>query len=169
MYIYLTTNNINGKKYIGSKKAEISKSQTYYGSGTALKLAINKYGKDNFTKEVLFTCDNYEELKELELYILKLMNVVEDKTYYNLHDNFSGGYNATAYTEESRAKIGKANSLRVLSDYQRSAVWMNTPEVNAKKHPKATCVHCGKQANKANIERWHNDNCKNRVGINEPT
>ena len=104
MYIYLTTNNINGKKYIGSKKAEISKSQTYYGSGTALKLAINKYGKDNFTKEVLFTCDNYEELKELELYILKLMNVVEDKTYYNLHDNFSGGYNATAYTEESRAR-----------------------------------------------------------------
>ena len=32
------------------------------------------------------------------------MNVVEDKTYYNLHDNFSGGYNATAYTEESRAR-----------------------------------------------------------------
>ena len=31
---------------------------------------------------------------------------------------------------------------------------------NAGPHPKATCVHCGKEATLGNIVRWHNDNCK---------
>ena len=44
-FIYMTTNNINGKKYIGQKtyKGNYVK---YLGSGVLLNRAIDKYGFD---------------------------------------------------------------------------------------------------------------------------
>ena len=51
-YIYLTTNLINGKKYIGKHYGEINDS--YLGSGILIKKAIKKYGSNNFTKKILF-------------------------------------------------------------------------------------------------------------------
>ena len=42
-YIYVTTNLINGRKYIG-QHAKPEFDESYYGSGTALKPAIKKYG-----------------------------------------------------------------------------------------------------------------------------
>lgn len=44
---------------------------------------------------------------------------------------------------EHRLKIIQANNGR-FRDYTK----------------KETCIHCGKQAMKSNITRWHNDNCK---------
>jgi len=166
MYIYKITNNINGRMYIGSKKGSVEETQDYYGSGTVIKHAINKYGIENFTKEIICKVESMEELKELEQFILTETDCANNPLYYNCHNNYSGGFIPEAYTQESRNKIGIANSKRVLSDYQRSCVWMNTPEVNKKKHPKATCRYCGKEANLANITRWHNDNCKHRVESN---
>lgn len=160
MYLYETTCLVNGKKYVGSKKSDVEKTKWYLGSGKALKCAINKYGKGNFTKKILMVCNDYEYLKEMELKYLTAIDAANADDYYNLHNNFSGGYNSSAYRKESTAKIGLANSKRVLSDYQRSVVWMSTPEVNAKKHPIDTCIHCGFVANRTNIVRWHNDNCK---------
>lgn len=45
MIIYKTTNKINGKIYIGRYCGNRS---SYLGSGSYLKRAIRKYGKDNF-------------------------------------------------------------------------------------------------------------------------
>ena len=50
-YIYLTTNKINGMKYIGKHYGELDDS--YLGSGKILKRAIEKYGKENFEKSIL--------------------------------------------------------------------------------------------------------------------
>ena len=58
-YIYLTINLINGKKYIGKHYGELDDS--YLGSGTILQKAINKYGKQNFKKEILYISKNEEE------------------------------------------------------------------------------------------------------------
>lgn len=160
MYLYETTCLVNGKKYVGSKKGDVDKTTAYLGSGKLLKQAIKKYGVDKFHKKILMICNDYEYLKEMEIKYLTAIDAANSDDYYNLHNNFSGGYNKFAYTKESTTKIGIANSKRVLSDYQRSVRWMSTPEVNAKKHPKDTCIHCGFVSNKANIVRWHNDNCK---------
>lgn len=63
--IYKTTNLINGKFYIGKHQTE-NPNDSYLGSGRALKDAINKYGKHNFKKEILFEFDNEALMNEKE-------------------------------------------------------------------------------------------------------
>lgn len=83
-YIYETINLINNKKYIGKHKAS-KFDKNYYGSGIALKRALNKYGKENF-KVIILEEVNTETLKglaERETYYIKKYNAVKDKSYYN--------------------------------------------------------------------------------------
>ena len=51
-YIYLTTNTINGMKYIGKHYGELDDS--YLGSGKVFKKEITKYGKEHFMKSIIF-------------------------------------------------------------------------------------------------------------------
>lgn len=85
--IYVITNKINGKKYIG-KHETTNLEDKYLGSGLRLINAINKYGKENFEKQILFIFDNEEEMnnKEKEL-------ITEDIVMSNMYYNISyGGY-----------------------------------------------------------------------------
>ena len=70
-YIYKTTNLVNNKVYIGQHKA-LEKDNSYLGSGKILKQAIQKYGKGNFTNEILEWCENQDELDSKEIYYIKL-------------------------------------------------------------------------------------------------
>ena len=81
MVIYKTTNTINGKYYIGKQK---SYTKSYLGSGTAIKQAIKKYGKNNFKKEILEVCDKEDELKNKELWWIDKYDAIKDKCSYNL-------------------------------------------------------------------------------------
>ena len=49
-FVYKTTNLIDGKIYIGKYSG---KDKKYLGSGTYLKNAINKYGRENFIREII--------------------------------------------------------------------------------------------------------------------
>ena len=64
-FVYITTNHINGKKYIGQKRYDkANKWKSYLGSGIHLKRAINKYGSENFSKEIIEDCKTKERLDE---------------------------------------------------------------------------------------------------------
>ena len=52
------------------------------GSGVVLIKAIEKYGKENFTKEILEICEK-EELDEKERYWIAYYNAFKDDNYYN--------------------------------------------------------------------------------------
>jgi hypothetical protein len=64
--VYKTTNNINGKIYIGMHKQEDNNFDGYYGSGVILNLAIEKYGINNFSRETLLTYDDLESARNKE-------------------------------------------------------------------------------------------------------
>jgi len=88
--IYLITNNINGKQYIG--KTQVGYKQRFkqhcnaYKNGCRnyISCAINKYGKDNFTVELITQVDD-DTWEYWETYYIKLLN-----THYT-----KGGYNVT--------------------------------------------------------------------------
>lgn len=98
-YIYLTTNLVNGKKYIGKKESSVF-DPNYHGSGKYICRAIKKYGTDSFVTEILCWCENLDELNNSERYFIKLHNAVKSKDYYNIHEGGSGGNVIAGYTDE---------------------------------------------------------------------
>ena len=91
-YIYLTTNKINGKQYIGQHKGKPD--DDYLGSGTGILRAIAKYGKANFSKEIICFCETREEADQKEKEIIAKYNAVESKQFYN---NQEGGKSADGW------------------------------------------------------------------------
>lgn len=89
-FIYKTTNKINGKYYIGMHKTD-NLEDGYLGSGTHFKRALEKYGRENFEREILEYCNSDEEMHLVEArYITE--EVVNDKNSYNLKLGGDGGW-----------------------------------------------------------------------------
>lgn len=88
MIIYITTNLINGKKYIGKDEKNNPK---YIGSGNLFKSAIKKYGKENFQKEILATAFDKEDLCELETYYIEYYCAQTSDMFYNTAPGGNGG------------------------------------------------------------------------------
>ena len=90
--IYCITNNINGKKYVGLSKNCYKRWSDHYSKSynsnrkddieKALYLAMRKYGRDNFSFEILEECEE-DKLKEREIY------------WINKLDSYHTGYNET--------------------------------------------------------------------------
>lgn len=89
-YIYVTTNLINGRKYI-CQHAKPEFDESYYGSGTALKPAIKKYGKENFICKAVDWAKTKEELDQKEIDWIDKCGAVNSDGYYNIS---YGGYGA---------------------------------------------------------------------------
>ena len=114
-YIYLTENLVNGKKYVGSHHST-SFDSNYFGSGTLILRAIEKYGKNNFKTTILEKCNTEDRLREQEEYWIRYYNAVEDDSFYNLtYSGFLGGslgligekhpWYGKHHTEESKRKM----------------------------------------------------------------
>lgn len=108
-YVYITTNLINNKKYIGQHSGEINDS--YLGSGVHLLKAIKKYGKNNFKKEILEKCNSQEELDQAEKRWIKFFDAVNSEEFYNIAEGGKGGNPILGLTSEQeklrREKISK--------------------------------------------------------------
>lgn len=90
-FIYRTTNLVNGKMYVGLCTSK-SRFKNYLGSGILLKQAIEKYGADNFKREILEECKDEKSLREAEVWWIKKFNAVESDKFYNLHEGGRGGF-----------------------------------------------------------------------------
>jgi hypothetical protein len=88
MIIYKTTNLVNGKIYIGkhSKSDDI-----YLGSGKLLIMAIEKYGRENFIREIIDQSEDINELNEKEIYWIDKYNSRDRSIGYNIANGGQGG------------------------------------------------------------------------------
>jgi len=109
-YVYLITNNLTGRKYIGKKLAKFSKTtykivkqkngikkkkkirtkvdsdwREYYGSSPELSKDIEQLGTENFTREILFYCKSKSECSYIEAREQFTRRVLESNDYYNGH------------------------------------------------------------------------------------
>src|SRR6056297_214800 len=88
--IYQITNLVSGKCYVGCHQTA-NLDDGYFGSGKCLQHAINKYGKENFKKEVLHNFSTQEEMFEKEAEIVN-EDFVNNKNTYNLKTGGFGGW-----------------------------------------------------------------------------
>lgn len=82
-YVYLTTNKLNGKMYIGQHKS-LYHDTSYLGSGTHITNSINFHGSQNFTNIILEKCNSKEELDKRELYWIAKTDATNSSKFYNI-------------------------------------------------------------------------------------
>lgn len=89
--IYQTTNLINNKIYIGAHSTDDPHDE-YYGSGTNITRAIEKYGRSSFKKILLHIFETPAEmfLKEKEIVTAEFLKRAD---VYNIVEGGYGGYN----------------------------------------------------------------------------
>lgn len=100
-YIYLTTNKINGKQYVGQHTTSTF-DPNYKGSGIVIKAAIKKYGFDNFECHIIDTAESQEELDDKEYVYVELFQTLI--TGYNRRE---GGGSKGKLSEETKKLISK--------------------------------------------------------------
>lgn len=108
--VYLTTNEINGKMYIG-RHATNNLNDGYLGSGKLLIKAIAKYGKENFSREILYEGTSLEDIFNKEEELVNA-TIVESESYYNLR---TGGSVGGVFRDSVKQKISKAGKGRKVS------------------------------------------------------
>ena len=98
-YVYLITNNLTGKKYIGKKlfwfkKTKVVKGKRkrlkvesdwreYWSSSDEVKADVKSFGENNFTREILHICQNKGMCNYLEAREQMDRRVLESSNYYN--------------------------------------------------------------------------------------
>ena len=88
--VYKTTNLVNGKVYIGKHETD-NLDDGYLGSGILIQRAIEKYGKENFKREILFECSTREEMNAKEAELVNEEFLKRDDIY-NLKQGGEGGF-----------------------------------------------------------------------------
>lgn len=112
-YIYMTTNIVNNRKYIGKRMCHCPiEEDEYLGSGVALKLAIEKYGKENFTKTILETCENNKECNEREKYWIGHFDACNDNAFYNIAAGGDGGNTYLGLDDDELNRISSIKSTK---------------------------------------------------------
>lgn len=109
-YVYLITNILNNKKYIGKHSTD-NLEDNYIGSGIIIKQIIHKYGKEVFKKQILEFCNSEEQAFEREKYWIKFYNALQDDNFYNLDQGGRGRSNYIP-SQETRKKISQSQKER---------------------------------------------------------
>lgn len=108
-HVYVVTNTVNGKKYVGQTTRDVSKrwkrhvedsvKQSYK---SRLHRAIQKYGADKFTTEVRSTCTGRKALDMAERFYIALYQTQNPEFGYNIA---AGGQSGSGYRVQRERQV----------------------------------------------------------------
>jgi group I intron endonuclease len=138
MIVYVITNKINGKQYVGQTVQPLENRWSAHKSDSSgclgLKAAFEKHGIENFTIEQIGATNSLEELNKIEREQIKALGTLSPNGY-----NLTSGGEQPKFSLESRAKMSRSHLGK-------------KPSVNARK---------------AASERWKGKNNPNANGMTE--
>jgi Putative endonuclease segE, GIY-YIG domain len=128
-FVYIITNTISNRKYIGKKLAKFSKTtykvvklkngtkkkkkirskidsdwRDYYGSSPELSKDVAELGTESFAREILFYCSSKAECSYIEAREQFSHKVLESKDYYNGHIQVRVHGSHIVKAQENKAK-----------------------------------------------------------------
>ena len=135
--VYQITNLVNGKVYVG-KHTTKDPYDNYMGSGKLINRAIEKYGIENFTKEILYCFINEKEayLKEEEIVTQEF---IDKESTYNIKQG-GNGFSSEDMIGEKNPMYGKKHSQEAKAKMSEQH-WNCSGEKNpmyGKKHSQET-------------------------------
>jgi group I intron endonuclease len=107
-YIYKTVNQVNGKYYIGMHSTN-SLNDNYIGSGIILRYSIEKYGVENFKKEIIEFLPDRNSLKCREKQIIS-EELIQDKMCMNIAQGGEGGNTFLRMSDERKQEAFRKRS-----------------------------------------------------------
>jgi len=184
MLVYLATNNINGKQYVGYTtldlesriKTHVYKSRSKNNYFYLFKNALRKYGAECFSWSILEYCTSTTECCEKEIYYINKLNTISPYGY-----NLTHGGNGGIQSDDTKFKI--SNSLKEyysnnkhpiydLSKDERQErtkkAWITKKKKGFKtrkgvKHSTESCSRMSETKNKKNAVYWFNIITKEEV------
>lgn len=111
MIIYLITNLVNSKRYVGLTTNTLDKRWRAHCYQSANRMmidrSIRKYGKENFKIEQIDVCHSIDELNEKEKYWAYKLD-----TFYPIGYNLKAGSGLGAMSDETKNKISNSHKKR---------------------------------------------------------
>jgi len=180
MFIYLTTNNKDGKRYVGQSSFLVEDKPNYIGSGSKFTRAVECHGKENFTRVILERdIIDLDVLNEREVYWIAYYKTYDNARDYNLTKG-GEGTNGHAHSVETKAKITAANKKRWEDPEQRAKRsaglknYFKDPEYRARHSAKMKVINtCPEYRAKMSVAKKgtttiHNPDTKKIRQVREP-
>ena len=139
-YVYVHTNKINGKKYVGVTSQEPEKrwneGRGYTKRQPHMYNAIQKWGWENFEHEILFSNLSIEEASHIEQSLIEEWHLQDRKYGYNaqsgglthatlsdeIKEKISNAHKGKRFTEEHKQNLSKARENKPLSEKQQEVI-----------------------------------------------
>lgn len=176
-YIYKITNKVNQKFYIGRRSTDKQPDHDlYFGSGGKhFKNAIKKYGKENFTKEIIELCPNFEVLCEREIYYIDYFESYREEIGYNkirVSEGWGvGELNPSFGNSENNPMFGKKGKDNPNTGLKRTPEHIeiirktHTGKIVSKKTRKLQSIAASKKTGDKNpfFEKSHTEESKQKI------
>lgn len=171
--VYVHINNANGKKYFGitckSPNKRWGRNGIHYNKNPHFWNAIQKYGWDNFSHEVILDGVSLKDACAVESHMIKSYMTNNPNFGYN---NTSGGETGQIFSEESKARMRESSKSRVYTDEWKQHLsdagkgrkpWNYGKHLSNEHKEKVRLAGIGRKHSDESIEKMRKNSSKNRA------